>query len=156
MSREDIFPKVLSQYCLFMLWWFFMDFSKAFHYPIQLLTFHLFLWKYLLILKMLTETLLRIPFSVIDRCSLVPISADLSWRKCARINLSQLQAASGMILQNHRVLPVNIFSVRNAAVGFLKRVLGRIFKSSNNLSNFKGITQNFKFDLSSTKTQIIV
>ncbi len=48
-------------------------FSKAFHCPTQLLTFYLLLWSYLLILKMLTETLLIIPFSVISQCSLVPL-----------------------------------------------------------------------------------
>ncbi len=47
--------------------------SKVFYYPIQFLTFYLLLWNYrnyLLILKMLTETLHRIPFSVTGRCSL--------------------------------------------------------------------------------------
>jgi hypothetical protein len=48
----------------------FQGLSKAFHCPIQLLTFYLLLWNYLLILKMLTETLLRISFSVIGRCFL--------------------------------------------------------------------------------------
>ncbi len=41
--------------------------TKAFHYPIQSLTFYLLLLNYLLILKMLTETLLRISFSVIGQ-----------------------------------------------------------------------------------------
>ncbi len=49
-------------------------------------------------LKVLTETLLKIPFSVIGRISLVTTSHWLQ-EKCARINLSQ--AASSMILQNH-------------------------------------------------------
>jgi hypothetical protein len=69
---------------------------------------------------MLTETLLRIPFSVIGRCSLVPISHLLK-EKCPRINL--LQAASGMILQNHWRLPLRIFSVKLAALGSSKRLL---------------------------------
>jgi hypothetical protein len=43
--------------------------------------------------------------------------------KCARINLSQ--AASGMILRNYRRLPVSIFSVKLAALGSLKRIIGR-------------------------------
>ncbi len=43
----------------------FQGLSKAFHCPIQLLTLFCFFDYYLLILKMLTETLLRIPFSVI-------------------------------------------------------------------------------------------
>ncbi len=58
--------------------------SKAFHYPIQLLTFYKLYWNYLLILMMLTETRLRIPFSVIGRCYLVPASHGLEG-KCARI-----------------------------------------------------------------------
>jgi hypothetical protein len=47
---------------------------KSFHYPIQLLTFYLLLRNPLVILKMISETLLRITFSVLDRYSLVPIS----------------------------------------------------------------------------------
>jgi hypothetical protein len=76
---------------------------------------------------MLTKTLLKIPLSVIGRCSLVPTSHWLQ-KKCARIDLSQ--AASGMILQNHRWLHVNIFCVKIAALGSLKRLSGRIFKIS--------------------------
>ena len=100
----------------------FQDLSKAFYYPIQLLTFCFLLWNYLQILKMLTETLLKIPFSVIGRCS---SSADLQWLKgrCARIYLSQ--AASGMIFQNHRLLPVSIVIVK---IAVLKGFTGRIFK----------------------------
>ncbi len=64
--------------------------------------------------------------------------------KCARINLSQ--AASGMILQNHRRLSASIFSVKIAALGSLKRVIGRILK----ISNFKGA-----LIFSSTKQQKI-
>jgi hypothetical protein len=63
---------------------------------------------------MLTETLFRIPFSVMFS------SADLSLAagKCAKIYLSQ--AASGLILQNYRRLPVSTFRVKIAAVGSLK------------------------------------
>jgi hypothetical protein len=78
-------------------------------------------------LKMLTETLLRIPLSVIGRCSLVP-TCHWPQGKCARINLSH--AASGMILQNHRRLYVSIFSVKIAVAGCLKEFIGRIFKIS--------------------------
>ncbi len=39
-------------------------------------------------------------------------------------------AAFGMILQNHRRLPISIFSVKLAALGSLKRVTGRTFKVS--------------------------
>jgi hypothetical protein len=74
---------------------------------------------------MLTEILLRIPFSLIGRYSLVSASHWLPGI-CARINLSQ--AASGMILQNHRRLPVFILSVKIAALGPLKRDTGRVFK----------------------------
>ncbi len=88
-------------------------------YNVQLLNFYLLPWNYLLILKMLTETPFKIPFSVIGRCSLVPTSHWLQG-KCARINLSQ----------NQKRLPVCIFSVKIAAWGSLKRVTGRIFKIS--------------------------
>jgi hypothetical protein len=74
---------------------------------------------------MLTETLFKIPVSVIGRWSLVPTYHWLQG-KCASINLSQ--AASGMILQYHRWLPVCIFRDKIAALGSLKRVTGRIFK----------------------------
>jgi hypothetical protein len=74
---------------------------------------------------MLTETLIKIPFSVIVRCSLVPTSNWLQG-KCARINLSF--AASSVILQNHSQLPVCIFSVKKNCR--LKRVTERIFKIS--------------------------
>ncbi len=50
----------------------FQDLPKAFHYSIQWLTFNLLLRNYLLILNMLTETLLRIPFSVIGQFFLHP------------------------------------------------------------------------------------
>jgi hypothetical protein len=71
---------------------------------------------------MLTQTRLRIPFSVIGRCYLVPAS-HLLQGKCARIYLSQ--AASGMILQNYRRLPASIFSAKIAPlrafeVGYLE------------------------------------
>jgi hypothetical protein len=68
---------------------------------------------YLLILTMLTETLLRILFSVICRCSLVPTSQWLQI-KCARINLSQ--AASGMIL--HKVGTVPFYYFEGGFLGF--------------------------------------
>ncbi len=104
----------------------FQDLSKALHYPTQLITFYLLLWIYFLILKMLTETRLN-PLSVIGQCSALPISHWMHG-KCARINLSQ--AASGVILQNHRGLSVSIFNVKIAAVGSLKRVTERIVKTS--------------------------
>ncbi len=71
------------------------------------------LWNYLLILKMLTETLIRISFSVIGRCSLVPTCHWLQG-KCARVNLSP--AAFCFILQNHRRLLVSIYSVKTLSL----------------------------------------
>jgi hypothetical protein len=88
-SRGGCFFKglnILISTFLCMRWWFSRSFKLAFHYPIQLLTFYLLLWNYLLILKMLTETLLRIPIYVIGLCSLVPTSHRLQ-EKCAKINL---------------------------------------------------------------------
>jgi hypothetical protein len=99
----------------------FQDLSKAVHYIIQLLAFYLLLCYYLLILKMLTETLLRISFTVIGQCSQVAASHWLG-RKCARIKLSK--AAFSMILQNLRWFLDNIFSVKIVA---LKQVTGGIF-----------------------------
>jgi hypothetical protein len=103
----------------------FQGLSKAFHYPIQFLSFYFLLLKLPTNFENLTETLLRIPFPLIGRCSLVPTSHRLQG-KCAIINLSQ--AASGIILQNHRRVPVSIFSAKITAVGSLKRVTGRISK----------------------------
>jgi hypothetical protein len=72
--------------------------SKAFHYPIQLLTFICFFE--------ITHPIQNL-FSGIGRCPLVPTSHWLQG-KCAKTNLSQ--AASGLILLSHRRLPVSIFS----------------------------------------------
>jgi hypothetical protein len=60
----------------------FQGLSKVFHYPKQLLTFYYLLSIYLLKLKMLIETLLRIPLPVIGRCSQVPTAHWLQG-KCA-------------------------------------------------------------------------
>ncbi len=95
----------------------FQGLPKAFCYCIQLLTFYLLLGNYFLTF---TETLLRIPLSVIGRCSLVPTSNCLQG-KCARINMQQ--AASGKILQNHRWLPVSILSVKIADLGLCSWLL---------------------------------
>ncbi len=63
------------------------------------------------------------------------------------------QAASGMILQNHRRLPVSIFRVKIAALGCLQHVTGRIFKISI-ISKKQAKTLSLIF--SSTKKQQIV
>jgi hypothetical protein len=79
---------------------------------------------------MLIESLLKIPFSVIGRCSSMPTSPWL-WGKCGRINLSL--AAFGIILQNHRRLPVSI-SVSKSPHGLLEGF-------SKLMSNFNGETK---------------
>jgi hypothetical protein len=70
---------------------------------------------------MLTETLLRISFSVIGRCSQVPTSHWLQGKFVVigglRFYFTESQEAS--------------FSFKIAALGSLKRVTGRIFKISN-------------------------
>jgi hypothetical protein len=75
---------------------------------------------------MLIEIVLRIPFSVIGLCFLVPTSQWLQG-KYARINLPP--AAVSIILQNHTA-SFKHFSVKIAALGSLKWVTGRIFKIS--------------------------
>jgi hypothetical protein len=61
-------------------------------------------------MKILTETLLRIPFSVIGRCPRVPASHWLQG-KCARINLSQ--GASGMIFKESKAASCKHFQCQN-------------------------------------------
>jgi hypothetical protein len=75
---------------------------------------------------MLTETHPMIPFSVIGQCSplLTPHWLQGKWQ-WARNNL--LQAASRIVLQNYRQLPIYIFIVKTA-LGSLKRVTERIIK----------------------------
>ncbi len=70
----------------------FQDLSQSFHYHLALL----------LVLKMLTETFLRLSLSVTVRCSLVPTSHWLQG-KCARIT-------------RHRQLPVLFYRITG---GFL-------------------------------------
>lgn len=87
-SRKEYlfcFFKHFNQYFLCTRWWnsrFFQSFSA----PFTIITFYLLLWNFLLILKMLTEALLRIPFSVVGQCS--PMSTPFWLQgKCAIINL---------------------------------------------------------------------
>ncbi len=69
-----------------MRWWFSRSFKTfSLPYPIYVLTFYLLLWYYLQFLKMFTETLLRTPFSVISRCSVVPTSHWLSVQENAQL-----------------------------------------------------------------------
>jgi len=108
--------------------WIFCWRSKHFN-QYFLLLFTWLLWNYLLILRMITETLLTIPFSITDIWSLVLTSCWLKG-KCVRNNLSQ--TVSSTILQNNRRLPLSIFSVKIASLGSLQqRVTGRIFKILN-------------------------
>jgi hypothetical protein len=90
--------------------WLFSRSFKSFSLPYIIINFYLLLWNYLIILKMLTETHIRISFFVIGRCSLVPTSHWLQG-KWARSNLSP--AAFGFILQNLWPLPVSIFQYQN-------------------------------------------
>ncbi len=105
----------------------FQGLSKAFHYPIQLLTFYLFLWNYL---PNFENAYWNPPQNspLCDWSMSLPPTSHWLQGNCARINLSQ--AASCMILQNHRWLLVSIFSVRIASLGSLKWVTGSIFKIS--------------------------
>ncbi len=111
----------------------FQGLSKAFHYHIRTIInfFVLFEISYL--------TLIRNPFSVTGWCSLMLISHWLQG-KCTKLKLSQ--AASGMILQNHR-LPVSIFSAKIAAIGLWNGLLKRFSKF---LSNFKRSSKIFGFE----------
>ncbi len=85
------------RYFLCMRWWFSRSF-KSFLLPYTSINFLFASLKLLIIWQILIETLLRISFSVIGRCSLVPTFHWLQG-KCARINLSP--AAFGYILHNH-------------------------------------------------------
>ncbi len=100
--------------------WFLRSFN-IFSLPCTIINFLFTSW------QMITETLFNIPFSVIGRCSIVPTFHWLQG-KLARYNFSQ--AASGMILQNHRWLTVCFFIVKTATLGSLKRNNGRFFKIS--------------------------
>ncbi len=95
-----IYSKQFNKYFPCMRRWFSRSF-KAFHCRIQWLTFYLLLFNFLLILNMRTETILKIQFSVIGRCSLVSTSQWLQG-KCARIDLSigSLTAAASCMLCN--------------------------------------------------------
>ncbi len=59
-----------------------------------------------------------------DLSDLTPDVRSYPVLRYARINLPQ--AAASTILQNHSRLPVFIFSVRIAALGYLKRVKGTV------------------------------
>jgi hypothetical protein len=63
---------------------------------------------------MLTETLLRIPLSVIGQCS--PVSAP-HWLQGKASKFSCHMAAFNIILQDHRRLPVCIFRIKIVALG---------------------------------------
>ncbi len=112
--------------------WRFLRSFKSSSLPYTNINFYWLLWDYLLILICLLNPPPNFFFSVIGRCSLVPTSHWLQG-KCAKISMSQ--AASGMILQNPRRLPVSIFSVKIAALGCVKRGYWKEF--SKLLSNFK-------------------
>jgi hypothetical protein len=116
--------KHLNLYFLCMRWWF-SRFFKSFSPPYTIINFLFASLKLLTycILKILTETLLRIPFSAIGWCSLVQTSL------CRREKSQELTI--------HRRLPVSNFSVKIFILGRLKRVTGRILKIQKFVSNFK-------------------
>jgi hypothetical protein len=96
------------------------------------MAFNVILWKCLLKLSSEFPSLWFVDV-------LYSAALSLAAGKMARINLSQV--AFGMILQNHRQLPVSLFSVKRVSLRSWKRVTGRIFKIS---SNFKGTRLYFK------------
>ncbi len=104
-------------------------------------TFSFLLWNYLQILKMLTKTLFRIPFSVIGQCSPVSTPHWLQW-KWAEIYLSQVNFC--VILEDHRRLLVSIFKVKIAAIGSLKSFVARNFLLV--VNNFIDSTKTFCLD----------
>jgi len=75
-----------------------------------------------------TETLLRISFSVIGRCSLVPSSHWLQG-KCARINLSQ--AAFGRILGFYRITGNFLYALLVPKITALESLIGLLEVFSN-------------------------
>jgi hypothetical protein len=76
---------------------------------------------------MLTETLLKIPFSLIGRCFFVPTFHWLK-EKCARINFT---GGFGYEFAESQVAACIIYtSVKIAVLGSSQRVTGRIFKIS--------------------------
>jgi hypothetical protein len=81
---------------------------------------------------MLIETLLRISFSVISRCSPVQAFHWLQWI-CFKFNCQRQL----LVLFYHRRLPVCIFNVKIAAVGSLKWVTESIFKISKQFERSK-------------------
>jgi hypothetical protein len=75
---------------------------------------------------MLTETLLRIPFTVVGRCFLMPNSQWLPG-KCA---------AFVMIIQNYRRLSVCICSVKIAALGSKRQKIVKAISASTECACF--------------------
>jgi hypothetical protein len=72
---------------------------------------------------MVSETLLKIPASVIGNFFPLSVPHRMLW-KCAKI-LSVV-----LIFQDHRRLPVIISMVKTDSVGSLKRVSERVFSAS--------------------------
>ncbi len=112
----------------------FQGLSKAFHYPIQLLTFYLLLWNYLLILKMLTDppaywnspqNFLLCDWSMFS-------SADLSLA-AGTINVKELTCHKRIPIWFYRITVggfLYAFWVSKSSLRSLKRITGRIFKNS--------------------------
>jgi hypothetical protein len=94
------------------------DLSKAFHYPIQSLTF---LFAFLNLSTNFENAYIETLFCGWSMFS----SAYLS---LAAGKMCKNQLVSGMMLQNHMQLPECLLGVKIAALGSLKRVTGRIFR----------------------------
>jgi hypothetical protein len=78
-------------------------------------------------LKLLTNSEMLTENSRLCKWSMFSsVDPSLAERKCAKIYLSP--AAYGMILQDHRQLPVCIFRNKIASLGSFKSVDGRAFK----------------------------
>jgi hypothetical protein len=122
----DIFlrSKHFNQHFLCMRWWFSRSF-KSFSLPSTIINFLFASFK----LHTNFQNAYWNPhqnFLICDRSMFSSADLSLAAGKCARINLSP--AALGIILQNHRRLPVSNFSIKIDASGSLKLVTGRIFK----------------------------
>ncbi len=110
--------------------WRLSRFFKSWSLCITIITFFFAFWKLLLILKMLTETLPRIPFSVIGRCSPVSTTYWLQG-KCATFTcLVTARRLSVFTVYGSTwgFQAVCIFSVKIAALVSLKRTTEIIFK----------------------------
>jgi hypothetical protein len=78
---------------------------------------------------MLTETLLRIPFAVIGRCSLVPTSHWLQGNARELTCHRRLSVLLIYFTESKAAFCKHLLCVQIAAIGFLKRVTGKHFQN---------------------------